>query len=111
MAEIVFVLYGVGALALIYFLRRKRNIPSQSPPDIKFNTYLPDNTNPKMICPHCHEKGCVVTTSVKRKKGISGAKATGVLFTAGFSLLATGLSRKEQMTHAHCRNCGSIWEF
>lgn len=51
--------------------------------------------SPAYICPHCQTKGFVRTMPVKRKKGISGAKATGALLTAGVSILATGLSRKE----------------
>lgn len=67
--------------------------------------------NPAMICPHCHEKGKVRTTQVDRKKGISGAKATGAILTAGVSVLATGLSRKERLTRAYCGNCANMWEF
>lgn len=63
------------------------------------------------ICPHCQTKGFVHTKPVKRKKGVSGAKATGALLTLGFSMLATGLSRKETMTQAHCENCNSTWDF
>lgn len=69
------------------------------------------NYNPAMICPHCKTRGRVTTDSVQRKKGISGAKATGAILTGGVSLLATGLSRKEGMTAAHCLNCGSKWDF
>lgn len=49
--------------------------------------------------------------AVTRKKGVSGAKATGALMTGGVSLLATGLSRKEGLTQAHCEKCGSTWDF
>ena len=69
------------------------------------------SVKPKIVCPLCQESGHVRTMSVKRKKGISGAKATGAIFTAGLSLFATGLSRKERMTQAHCDNCDSTWEF
>ena len=31
--------------------------------------------------------------------------------TGGISMLATGLSRKEAATEAHCRNCQSTWQF
>jgi hypothetical protein len=48
---------------------------------------------------------------VSRKAGISGGKATGAILTGGLSLLATGLSRKERLTEAHCDNCGSTWTF
>ena len=53
----------------------------------------------------------VLTKHVEIKKGISGAKATGAILTAGVSLLATGLSRKEGQTQAHCENCNSIGYF
>jgi len=66
---------------------------------------------PMIVCPQCQTKGFVRTKSVKRKKGVSGAKVTGALFTAGFSILATGLSRKEGLTQAHCDNCDSTWDF
>ena len=65
--------------------------------------------SPAYICPHCQTKGFVRTMPVKRKKGISGAKATGAILTLGVSMLATGLSRKEGLTQAHCGNCNSTW--
>ena len=66
---------------------------------------------PEYICPHCQTKGDVHAKPVDRKKGVSGAKATGALLTGGVSLLATGLSRKENLTQAHCCNCDSTWDF
>lgn len=66
---------------------------------------------PAFICPHCQEKGKVLTKSIKKKVGISGAKATGAILTGGVSLLATGLSRKDAVTEAHCVNCNSTWHF
>jgi hypothetical protein len=65
----------------------------------------------QMICPHCQMRGKVTTRPTFRKAGISGGKATAAVLTAGFSLLATGLSRKEQFTEARCSNCGSVWCF
>lgn len=65
--------------------------------------------NPAMICPHCQTKGTVSTSQIKAKKGISGAKATGVLLTGGLSIFATGLSRKEMVTIADCNNCSMQW--
>ena len=65
----------------------------------------------QIVCPHCHVTGQVSTRRVRRKKGVSGGKATGAVFTGGLSLLATGLSRKETQTSARCGNCGSVWEF
>jgi hypothetical protein len=67
--------------------------------------------NAVLICPHCQTKGRVRTKPLTRKAGISGAKATGALLTAGVSLLATGLSRKENVTQAHCDECNSTWVF
>ena len=67
--------------------------------------------NPHMVCPHCQTKGKVYTKQTKMKTGISGAKATGAIFTAGISMLATGLSRKQQVTQAKCKNCSSEWYF
>jgi transcription elongation factor Elf1 len=63
----------------------------------------------RIECPHCHVKGRVTTRQIKVKRGISGGKATGAVLTAGFSILATGLSRKEMVTEAHCGNCGVTW--
>jgi len=65
----------------------------------------------KIICPHCQQRGYVTTKKVQRKKGISGAKATGALLTGGLSIFLTGLSRKEEETEAHCSFCGATWHF
>src|SRR5436305_5690990 len=65
--------------------------------------------NAAMICPHCQARGTVRTKQVTQKKGVSGGKATAAVLTGGVSLLATGLSRKEAMTEAHCDKCGSTW--
>jgi hypothetical protein len=67
--------------------------------------------NPEIICPHCQTKGYVYTQTVNRKKGISGTKATAALLTGGLSILATGLSRKEEQKEAYCDNCHAIWDF
>jgi len=67
--------------------------------------------NQAMICPHCQSKGQVRTQTVIRKKGISGGKAAGALLTGGLSMLATGLSRNEHPTQAHCESCNNTWEF
>jgi hypothetical protein len=66
---------------------------------------------PKIICPHCQERGSVWTRRVKVKKGISGGKVMGGLFTGGISLLATGLSKKEKVTEAHCSSCKQTWYY
>ncbi len=67
--------------------------------------------NAQMICPHCQSRGTVRTKRIAQKKGISGGKATAAVLTGGVSILATGLSRKEAATEAHCDNCGSTWYF
>lgn len=67
--------------------------------------------NKAMVCPHCQTKGEVRTRAKKVKKGISGTKAAGAVITGGVSILATGLSRREGVTSAHCGNCHSTWEF
>jgi hypothetical protein len=67
--------------------------------------------NSEMICQHCQTKGKVLTKTVKKKAGISGAKATGAILTGGLSVVATGLSRKDTVTEAHCANCSSTWHF
>jgi DNA-directed RNA polymerase subunit RPC12/RpoP len=65
----------------------------------------------QIVCPQCHSKGHATTRKVTLKKGVSGGKATGAILTGGLSLLATGLSRKEDATEAKCSNCGSVWHF
>jgi len=67
--------------------------------------------NPEMICPHCQTKGSVTTRQVKRKKGISGGKATAAVLTAGVSMLGTGLSRKQKVTEATCSHCHAVWSY
>ena len=62
-----------------------------------------------IMCPHCQTRGRVHSSVVKQKKGISGGKATAAVFTAGFSMLGTGLSRKERVTELRCGNCGTMW--
>lgn len=62
-----------------------------------------------IVCPHCHNQGRVTRRRVKQKKGISGGKATAAVFTAGFSMLGTGLSRKERVTEMCCASCGTTW--
>lgn len=65
----------------------------------------------QIVCPHCQTKGHVTTAAVKVKKGISGDKATAALLTGGVTMLATGLSDRQEMTKATCSNCGSVWHF
>jgi len=63
----------------------------------------------QILCPHCQVRGQVHTKRVKVKRGVSGGKTTGAVLTAGFSILATGLSRKETATRATCNNCHVTW--
>jgi hypothetical protein len=65
----------------------------------------------KIVCPQCHERGCVTTAKVVEKAGIHGGKATAALLTGGVSMLATGLSNELGKTQATCSNCGSTWRF
>ena len=101
-------------ILVILGLAMGTNKPSNMPPD-ELKDY--DDrlrwgpVSPAYICPHCQTKGFVRTMPVKRKRGISGAKATAGLLTTGLSVLATGLSRKEGLTQAHCGNCNSTWDF
>ena len=74
-------------------------------------TYNYGNVNPAMICPHCNTRGKIRTKSVVNKRGVSGGKATAAVLTGGVSLLATGLSRKEQATQAWCGACRNTWSF
>lgn len=67
--------------------------------------------NSEIVCAQCQKRGGVRTKRVTLKKGVSGGKATAALLTGGVSLLATGLSRKEDQTLAYCANCGSSWSF
>jgi hypothetical protein len=83
---------------------------TQPPPTI-LDLLAWGSVNSALVCPQCQTRGEVRTKVVKRKKGVSGAKATGAVLTLGWSLLATGLSRKEQTTQAHCGKCKSTWDF
>src|SRR5579864_3648289 len=67
--------------------------------------------NSALICPHCQNKGKVRTKPITQKAGVSCGKATAAVLTAGVSLLATGLSRKQKVTEAHCGVCHSTWHF
>lgn len=67
--------------------------------------------NPAMVCPHCQTRGSVRTKQVEQKVGVSGGKATAAVLTGGLSLLVAGLSRKQQVTQAHCDTCKATWSF
>src|SRR4029078_10208412 len=92
----------------------RRGPPRQRTPEQQYEAQQLSRwgfVNAAMVCPHCQEKGQVRTQPITRKKGVSGAKATGAILTGGLSLLATGLSWKEIDTAAHCSRCGSTWHF
>jgi len=89
-----------------YFMKYQK---SGSAPNIR-NTYLWGSLHAEVICPHCQTKGNVHYKHLDRKKGISGGKATAALLTSGVSMLATGLSRKEQHIQAHCVKCNTTWD-
>jgi len=94
------------AFAVIGIILAIIKIHDDKNPDIKYGP-----VNPALLCPHCQTKGKVRTKTVNAKAGISGGKATAALLTGGVSILATGLSRNESVTQAHCDNCGSDWRF
>lgn len=67
--------------------------------------------DPKIVCPHCHQSGCVTTRKIVEKSGIDGGKATAAVLTGGLSLVATGLSGNQERTEATCSNCHTVWRF
>jgi hypothetical protein len=77
----------------------------------KFHQSTYGSINDKMMCPHCQSLGKVRTKKIEKKKGISGGKAVASVLTGGLSLLAVGISRKEDVTQAHCDNCENNWYF
>ena len=89
-----------------WVIYRESNVPLDEA--FEFH-YGPVNT--EMICPHCEVKGHIRTKLVEKKQGISGGKATGAILTGGVSMLATGLSRKAEVTQAHCMHCKNVWDF
>ena len=93
-------------------LRKRKNhtVSTQQSRDMS-NVHVYGPLRPQIICPHCQTKGRTHAKSIKQKKGISGAKTTAALLTGGVSMLATGLSRKESNTQAHCSKCKSTWFF
>jgi len=96
--------------------RAQRNHPQTqtSPPqreDSLWKNLTAGTINAQIACPQCQHTGSVTTRKTMQKAGVSGGKATGAILTGGLSLLATGLSRMQQVTKAHCENCGSDWAF
>jgi hypothetical protein len=99
----------VGAL-LIWAVVKSNAIEKSKSPEQR-DSDLHGAFNRELICPHCATKGHVRTRGIVTKKGISGGKATAAVLTAGVSVLATGLSRKEANTQAKCMKCTSSWNF
>lgn len=64
----------------------------------------------KILCPHCQTRGSVTVRMIVRGKGISGGKATGALLTGGASMLATGLSKNQNVRRLSCSNCAVEWD-
>jgi transcription elongation factor Elf1 len=83
--------------------------PPPPPATQQYGGVVPPQGDAAIICPHCQTQGSVTTKLVKVKKGISGGKAAGAVLTAGFSVFATGLSRKEQIVELRCGNCRMRW--
>lgn len=81
------------------------------PIDNKYTPIRTQNKSQNMICPYCQNKGTVSIYRDKVKNGISGGKLTGAILTGGLSLLATGLSRKTEVSKAQCSKCGAEWTF
>lgn len=117
-------LFGLLLVAFIVFIvvtiqncnKRHANDPqtkTETSEEIqdRYDTRWYGPVNPLIVCPHCQEKGSVRIKYKRQKKGISGAKATGAVLTGGWSLLATGLSKKEVVTQAHCGHCKVTWHF
>jgi hypothetical protein len=102
---------GCIAVALVCFVVLQFLPPSTplTPAQAVARRYGP--ANPQMVCPHCQTKGTVHTSRATQKAGISGGKATVALLTGGTSLLATGLSRKVDLTACYCHTCDANWTF
>lgn len=102
-----FLVMFAGAVAVIIWLGMRT--PKMSSTQLSQLEY--GSVNGQIICPHCQTKGKVRTKRIQKDAGISGKKATAAALTGGISLLATGLSRKETVTQAHCDNCNSTWTY
>ena len=98
----------IGLICFIGSCNKRSNTTTQTA-QIKLKQQ--QNIARNMICPHCQTRGSVTTQQVKRKSGIHGGKATAAILTCGVSMLGTGLSRKQQVTEAHCSKCGANWTF
>jgi hypothetical protein len=99
----------LAAIVVLFIVCASISEASASPKQRATSQYGP--LNEQMVCPHCTMQGKVRTKKVTQKKGVSGGKATAAVLTGGISLLATGLSRMETGTEAHCDNCRNTWQF
>jgi hypothetical protein len=110
------ILIGIPIAIKIYSNNLDKKLRKMSPAELrgfsaKLDNKLHGAVSSQIVCPHCYKTGNVRTKAVRRKKGISGGKAAGALITGGLSIVATGLSREESKTEAHCSNCKSTWDF
>ena len=76
-----------------------------------FYEILWGEVNLSLLCPHCQKKGHVRTKAITKKEGFSGGKVIAGVFTHGWSLLATGLAKKNKYIQAHCDSCNSTWTY
>ena len=113
MGAIVFVLVVSGVIAAFQMSAESKRTASMTKSQRAEyqRSQVHGPINRQLVCPHCQTRGEVHTKAVKMKKGVSGAKATGAILSGGVSLLATGLSRKDELTEAFCSNCSSKWHF
>lgn len=99
----VVVVLGAGALIWL-------NIWLHDPNAAKVARQARADATARIVCKFCQQAGHVSVRATRRKKGVSGGKATGAILTGGASMLLTGLSRKESARELSCRNCGMVWD-
>ena len=63
----------------------------------------------RIVCPHCQTAGYVTGRPGFSRSGIDGGKLVLGFFTAGISLLFTGLSNKNPINTMDCGNCAIRW--
>ena len=59
----------------------------------------------RLHCRHCNTSGYCTVDTTRVKQGISGGKATAAILTGGFSLLLTGLAKKNEVQIVSCSHC------
>jgi hypothetical protein len=67
---------------------------------------------PKVICPHCQEKGGVRVFVVSGKNtSVDGGKVALAIFTGGLSVFGQGIEKTERFHHetAKCTKCQMKW--